>query len=587
MIVDMQKLHVVVRREDSDGLLESLHRFGVVHLEPVDAEAAVAEEKIVSAIDRLARVMKTLSHFEAAGATPDISITEAVAEVLDVQRSGGEIDNRLTSLYRQLEQQSIWGDVTLDDFAVLADGGVKPQFYSLPSELVGQVKGDFVTAIGQPKDGKTVVAVIGSADKLEIPEQGEKIPLPETDNPAIRSEAGELDGRRKQIAQRLAQLAQLLPQMREQLVELEEQGQFSIAQRGALSEEHLFGLQGWIPTDKIEELTSDLTASSINVAIKTYKPAEDENPPTLISYPVWTKPIKGLFDILGTVAGYKEFDVGLPFMFALPIFAAMLIGDGGYGAVIMFGLLFTYKKSSVMLGKQFANLLIIIGGVSLLWGFLCGSFFGVVLYDPPIPVNMTDQSRFLLMKISFIMGATHLSMAQLWQALRFFPNIRFLNKVGWAIFIWGMLGVVNMFVLSAELSWQTPWPFLLIVGAVLAILFNSPSKNIVKMIALGLADFPLSMLSAFSDVISYVRLMAVGLASGVLASSFNELAMDSGSWFIAVPTLVFGHGLNMGLALIALFAHGVRLNMLEFSNNLGMQWTGYAYKPFAKQIQEI
>jgi V/A-type H+/Na+-transporting ATPase subunit I len=118
----------------------------------------------------------------------------------------------------------------------------------------------------------------------------------------------------------------------------------------------------------------------------------------------------------------------------------------------------------------------------------------------------------------------------------------------------------------------------------MTIIFKQPGTNLLKMIAVGLADFPLSMLSAFSDVISYVRLMAVGLASGVLAASFNDLALSSGSWLLAIPIMIMGHALNIGLALIALFAHGVRLNMLEFSNNLGMQWTGYSYKTFLKRF---
>ena len=161
------------------------------------------------------------------------------------------------------------------------------------------------------------------------------------------------------------------------------------------------------------------------------------------------------------------------------------------------------------------------------------------------------------------------------------------EKIGWALFIWGMLGVVRMFVLNTAIGWDTPWPYFLSAGSALAILFDTPSKNIFKMILTGFANFPLSMLGAFSDIISYVRLMAVGLASGVLAASFNDLAFDSGSLFIAVPILVFGHTLNLGLAMIALFAHGVRLNMLEFSNNLGMQWIGNLYKPFSKEmIQE-
>ncbi len=210
------------------------------------------------------------------------------------------------------------------------------------------------------------------------------------------------------------------------------------------------------------------------------------------------------------------------------------------------------------------------------------------LYTPLLTVDLSEQSRNVLMRMSFIMGAIHLSIAQLWQAVRLYPDLRFLNKVGWAVFIWGMLGVVHMFVLKSPMGWNTPWPYLLIVGTALAVFFWSPSLNPIKMIGLGVANFPLSMLSAFSDVISYVRLMAVGLASSVLATSFNAMAADvSDSLPLALAIFLFGHTLNLGLVLIALFAHGVRLNMLEFCNNLGMQWTGYPYRPFLKRsIQE-
>ena len=100
------------------------------------------------------------------------------------------------------------------------------------------------------------------------------------------------------------------------------------------------------------------------------------------------------------------------------------------------------------------------------------------------------------------------------------------------------------------------------------------------------------MLAAFSDVISYVRLMAVGLAGSVLAVSFNQMAGDvmaAGAGYLpaAVAVWVLGHGLNIGLCMIALFAHGVRLNMLEFSNNLGMQWTGHVYAPFTRKAVEL
>ena len=236
-----------------------------------------------------------------------------------------------------------------------------------------------------------------------------------------------------------------------------------------------------------------------------------------------------------------------------------------------------------MLGKHFTQLLIIISVATLLWGGVCATFFGVTLYPPLIAIDLSESSRTFMMRLCFWMGAVHLSIAQLWPAVGLFPDLRFLNRVGWAVFIWGMLGVVQMFVLKTPLGWDTPWPYLLLAGAALAIVFAQPSRNVGKMLLLGVANFPLSMLSAFSDVISYVRLMAVGLASSVLAASFNNMAREIDFWPLAVLVLVFGHSLNLGLAMIAMFAHGVRLNMLEFCNNLGMQWTGYPYTPFSQR----
>ena len=374
--------------------------------------------------------------------------------------------------------------------------------------------------------------------------------------------------------------------MQTELDRLEQHAEFTAALRGGLEQDQLFAVQGWSPAESTPTLAGRFAAADLPAAVQWLEAADDEQPPTLIRVPSWARPIDGLFKVLGTVAGYREFDVSVPFLLALPVFTAMLISDGGYGAVLLLALTLGYGWAARVLGKQFTQLLIIVAGATLIWGMLCATFFGVTLYAPIILVDLSEPSRQFMMRMCFVMGALHLSIAQLWQAVCLFPNARFLNKVGWAVFIWGMLGVVQMFVLKSPMGWATPWPYLLLAGASLAILFHQPSPNPVKMIGWGLANFPLSMLSAFSDVISYVRLMAVGLASSVLATSFNEMARGLDPWPLAALVLVFGHSLNMGLAMIAMFAHGVRLNMLEFCNHLGMQWTGYAYSPFSKRMMQ-
>ena len=586
MIVPMSKVYIVTQSYNHARLLDALGQLGVVHVEPVEPSRAVAAELTTNAISALDQAMQILRTIEPSKFTDDLPALEAAKETISIHKAIAEEKDRLNALLRTANQLELWGNVELKRLEHLRSAGIEVRFFSVSQkELAGLEAECIETVAGQPGQN-VLIAVVDRTGRFQAPEGAKEIPWPATDLPAIKKEATRVDASLKHHNERLAQLANLIEAMQQQRKEYQAQADLCVVQNSGLASEALFALQGWVPSSKADLLPGGLSERNITAAVEVIPVGQDEEPPTLIEYPGWTKPIRGLFDMLGTVAGYREFDVSIPFMLALPIFAAMLIGDGGYGAVLFIGLLLGYKKVSPVLGRDFTKLLIIVGAVSLGWGFLCDSFFGFPLFHKAlIPVNMTDKSRFMLMQISFTMGAIHLSIAQLWQAFRIFPDLRFLGKVGWGIFVWGMLGVVRMFVLGASITWSTPWPYLLIAGTVLAILFNSPSKNIVKMVLLGIANYPLSMLGTFSDVISYVRLMAVGLASGVLAASFNELALNSGSWFVAVPTLILGHSLNLGLAMIALFAHGVRLNMLEFSNNLGMQWIGYSYKPF-KTIQE-
>ncbi len=581
MIVEMKKVYVAVRWSDRERLLNTLGQLELVHIYPVDAERAQPDEQTVTTIDRIGRALQILGQVSAAGAKPATTVTEAVDEVLRLQREAAELSSRLNSLHQQVQRQEMWGQMCLADVEQLKQRGVHVSFASMRRDEVASIEADCVEVLADQGGGRVLVALAHGDDELTLPEGAQALELPNRDRPSLLAEAGEVDEKLQGHQQRLAALAHLVEPMEQEKAHLEERAEYTKALRSAVDTADVFAMQGWAPAEDTDRLTAALAEQGVESAVEVGEAAPEEEPPTMVRYPKWAMPIKGLFNILGTVAGYREYDVSAAFMIALPLFAAMLVGDGGYGAVLLFGPLLMWRKVGPALGEEFTKLLMIVGAVAIVWGVLTANFFGVVLYEPWIPVNMSDASRNLVMGITFYIAAIHLSLAQLWRAVTVWPSLRALSGVGWGVFIWGMLGVVNYFVLNHPLDMSTPWPYLLLVGAVLAIVFEQPSKNPLKMLAMGLANFPLSMLSAFSDVISYVRLMAVGLASGVLAASFNELALSTGSWLLAAPILVAGHGLNIGLALIALFAHGVRLNMLEFSNNLGMQWSGYAYAPFA------
>ena len=596
----MKKVFVVTRSVGREPLLEALREVGVVHLQPVDP-AASAPEKLRAALGRTQRAQRIIASTTPAGKAPALDADSAAREILGTARRIEESRTRLAAVHREAQRIRLWGDSRLAQLKVLAEAGVKVSFYSVPAKQAGEVRGDCVAALAELPGKRVLIAVAQRQGEPALPRQAQFIEPPQRDRPAILAEAKQLDQALAEDAQRLAGLARLADALEAERRRLAAEVEFAAALAGGMQGEELFAVQGWSPADSAATLAAELTRRGIAAGVTAREPAADEQPPTLIHYPRWARPIKGLFDMLKTSPGYRELDVTGAFMVALPIFAAMLIADGGYGLLFLLLPLLFYRKVAAKAGANTARLVIVIGGLSVIWGVISASFFGVsgealagaggmwrpigemLLRLRIVRVEDSSDAMTTLMNVCFIMGAIHLSIAHLWRSLTFFPHLKFLGRLGWACFLWGMLGVVRYYVLGFPFGWSLAYPYLLIVGGALAVLFAAPQRNVLKMLLQGLANFPLSAIGTFSDIISYVRLAAVGLASSVLAVSFNQLAFSAGFLPATVLILLLGHALNVGLCIIALFAHGLRLNMLEFSSNLGVEWAGYDYEPFAKK----
>jgi V/A-type H+-transporting ATPase subunit I len=607
MIVDMTKVYLVTTQGSCDTLLDRLRQMQLVHLVPVDPDEARPDEKTAHEVDVLGRAVQLLSMETPAATKPDCTPMEAAEEVLAIHRRAAEAHNRLTTLFRQIDQLDLWGDVRLEQFQALQQAGLDPQFYLVPPAEVSAVQAEAVSDLGEVPGKRRLVAVIDRDDQADLPDSAQPLERPTRDRPSLRAEAARIDADMKADQQRLGELANLLPAMRRQHIEAENRANWITAARGALSDDNLFALQGWVPNDQLDTLREQVNRDGLETAIQTLQPDEDETPPTLIRYPKWARPIKSLLDMLGTVPGYREFDLAPFFMLAMPIFTAMLVGDAGYGLVFMIvgGLL--YNKISRAASKATAQLILIFAAATLLWGVLSGNAFGVgpdqvaaaggvlsgighawqqiaVFWDPN-----PETSRSIVMQISFILGLVHLSLAHLRRGLAVYPSQEFIAEIGWVGFIFGMFTLV-WFMFFAE----NPGPLIppmatlwvLVASWAVIVLFCNPDRNPLKRITFGVLGNLMSIPGAFGDMLSYIRLMAVGLASYYIASAFNGLALQmSEASLLAIPAtilvLVLAHGLNIALCLVAIFAHGVRLNMLEFSTNAGVQWAGHPYSPFA------
>jgi len=331
MIVPMSKVYIVTQSHNRNRLLDTLGQLGVVHVEPVDPGKAVAKEFTVHAISTIGRALQVLQGIKPSGNIPEISPLDTAREALSIQKAIADQEDRLNTLHRKASQLTLWGNVELKQLEQLRPGR------------------------------EAMVAVIDRTGQFQAPEGAKQIPWPATDLPTVRRQAAEVDASIKQHNKRLAELANLSEAMGHQLKDYQAEADICVVRNSGLSSDALFALQGWAPSRKAESLSKSLTEQNISAAVEIQPVEEQEQPPTLIEYPRWARPIKALFDMLGTLPGYEEHDVSSFFMVALPLFAAMLIGDAGYGMILTGAGLIFYRKIVRAAGKPPAHLLIIFG----------------------------------------------------------------------------------------------------------------------------------------------------------------------------------------------------------------------------------
>lgn len=623
MIVKMSRVYIASRRTDRDRLLARLGEMNLLHLEPVKPEKAVADEEMLQAIADLDRAIQILSHVKPVERAPFQKPLDAAREAIEIQSTISGSQDRLADLHHRMEEMKVWGDVKLKQFEDLRESGVEVRFFSVPQKQADKIQAECAEVVSMLPTKRMLMAVIDRPGRFKMPEGTDPVRLPPQDRPSILAEAAKIKEDMKQDHRRLSQLAGLIEVLRDERAQLTMEVSFATAQRSGLTQADLFAVQGWLPSEKASQLKSRLASQGIHAAVSTRPAEEEEAPPTLIRYSSWAIPIKGLFDMLGTLPGYREMDLSPFFMLALPVFAAMLIGDAGYGLLISLAGLIFYSRLARIAGRPEVQIMIIFGMVTLLWGVLNANYFGVtpetlakaggfvksaeagggVDYEAlwsgtgfyshvarmmrraaPLWRQDPTLSRFLLIKVSLIIGCLHLILARLRKAVEFIPDQRALAELGWIIALADMLVLIwHVLFIGADRVPAAVW-WVLLAAILLASWFGKPAGNMAKRLLAGFASSMLPLLSTFSDTMSYLRLFAVGLASYYIASAFNSLGVamaETATWFTAVPVLILGHGLNIGLATIAIFAHGVRLNMLEFSNNAGLQWRGYAYRPFS------
>jgi V/A-type H+/Na+-transporting ATPase subunit I len=403
-------------------------------------------------------------------------------------------------------------------------------------------------------------------------------------------EAAHLEKERSGIEEELGLATATLPSLRRTALDLREELEFAQVVAGMGRHGEIQTLQGFCPAGEVRRIHAGARHKGWGLLVEDV-PTEEEAP-TLIRNPFWIRIIQPVYRFLGTLPGYGEFDVSFWFLASLSLFFAMLVGDGGYG-VFFFLVTFLLRRRFSNAPVEVFVLFYVFSTATILWGLLSGTWFGIEAFSRspllrwaivPSLYSYADNQEFMI-RLCFTLGVLHLTIAHLVKGTRKIRSLGVLSEVGWIAILWGLFFLADYLVLGKPMPAFTP--YLLLSGVFLAAVFSNPRKGLLRSSLSGFADLPLRIINSFSDLVSYIRLFAVGYATLVVATSFNQMAAGIGwdfSWGIpAFFIALLGHGMNLLLALMAVIVHGVRLNMLEFSSHLGMGWTGYRYDPFRRR----
>ncbi len=577
MIVPMKKIHLIVQKKDESVALESLRDFGSLH---VEHQAPLGGERLVELkeeVKRLENVISFLRQKKENGSQE--SCPDWQKECCHILEWLDDIEDLKENIFKRqvaISQWEAWGNFEPQDIKALEDKGVYVQLCEIPitdkSEPPQDIVFETIFTIGGLRrciaiskghvelEYKTISPADESLEKMHV--------LQEQDQKQI-----------KEIEQRITDNAKYLQALEGALVERQGCLHFEEVKRGMRSEEELTVLKAFCPEDQVSQL--EATAKKEQWAVTIEEPADDDMPPTLLRNKKWVDLSKPILKIIDILPGFKEFDVSMVFLLFFILFFAILIGDTAYGLIFMGATFFVQKKFKAKIKDNTPfNLMYILTLCTCLWGVLTGTYFGQQWLPPaikPLVPWLNEISNIQL--LCFVIALVHLSIARIWSAVAKFPSITFLSEVGWMLIIWGMFFVAKMFVLG--LAFPAFAGYFFMVGIPLAFFFMVEPKDFLKTVGMELVPFFLSVISAGTDLVSYIRLFAVGLATVAVADATNGMA-SSAPIYAAPIILVMGHGLNLILALMAILVHAIRLNVLEFSGQLGLEWTGVKYNPFTK-----
>ena len=593
MVTEMTKYDFILMSGDADAFLEKLQSVGVVDitrsLKPIDEKS----EKLSVRAEIYRKALSSLKAVEKAD-DPGQKPTDFAVAVMDTVREKEAIEAQLPQLRKEADELVPWGQFDAKSFDRLKETGLKLHFYK--AKVIDPAwKEQYALSEISNLGGYSYFVVVSDSDDYDFPLK--ELPAPDRDYAAIEQQIADLEAQVKQKEHRLAQLKWHEPVLQAELDKTLSKLDLHLANAAGekAAEDYITVFEGFAPT-VCEPALHDLLEKE-NVFYLVDKAKVDDNPPIKLKNNKFVSMFELLTDMYGRPK-YDEFDPTVFISIFFMLFFAFCMGDAGYGLVLIFAG-FALKKKL----PNIAPLGIVLGIATTVVGLLFHTFFSMDMLQwswiPDavkkcmLPAQIAGYDG--TMVLALLVGIVHICLAMIVKTYQSTKVKGFANSLGtwgWTLLIVGGVIVGGLALMGVMDKALTKWIIIIIGGlSALGIFFlNDLHRNPLLNVGSGLWETYNTATGLLGDVLSYLRLYALGLAGAKLGEAFNAIGVqalgDGGfGWIAFILIVVIGHTLNIAMCVLGAFVHPLRLNFLEFFKNSGYEGSGRRYKPLTQNTE--
>ncbi len=631
-IVKMKRISLIALKKDKEKLMSTMQRMGCVEVTDVPEEIkefsnTFSKDLEISnaKVQRLAWAIDRVKKYDTAGKAmfgclPEVSQEDAdevfkkedelfalVSKLEAFEKRLGEMRGIQTRSQAYLDQLELWTDLDITKAQIESMRFVRTFIGLVPQRTLESVK-EFVkanpatlTLVGEQRENAAVMAVahVSCAEEMEKvlvsagfnaevfaqlePTQTPKQAIEEIKKEMEQMEQEKLDMEKQtqNIAQSLPDLKLLYDQLQVKVVRLQ-------TEKKTADTQSAFYVTGWIPAHLEEKAQKKLMSISPVCSVEFTEPLDSEEPPIKLQNNRAATPFESVIEGFAMPA-YRSYD---PTAIMAPFYAClfgMMVSDAGYGILMaLFIPLFIKIKKIKFENAKMLNLLAWGGLATVIWGVIYNTFFG---FNPlPRKLWLLDPvgDSLTVMIVCIGVGALHL-FAGLFVAA--YMNIKkgdvvaaISDQFSWFILL---LGLMLLLIPQTAMVGQ----YMAIVGVVIILLMaGRDRKNPIKRLTKGLGDL-YGITSWVSDLLSYMRLFGMGLATGVIGMVFNQLismVWETGVFGMVIGVVLFVvcHMFNLAINVLGAYVHSCRLQYIEFFGKF-YEEGGKPFKPLNTKTKYV